>query len=180
VKPLRKKWMSQMSATYGARHLGLLKLLAENGCTAMFMGLESISLDSLKSVNKQNTTKMYEELIPRIHDVGIDVHAGFVVGFDHDDVDSFERTVEWGNRMGLCGAIWRILTPYPGTQLFKEFQASGRLLTTDWTYYSGEDVVFQPRKMTVEQLYWGHKWAKRQFYLQVDRKSGPPALNSAQ
>src|SRR5215472_12711354 len=74
------------------------------------------------------------------------------------------RTVEWGNRMGLCGAIWRILTPYPGTQLFEEFSASGRLLTTDWTYYSGEDVVFQPRKMTVEQLYWGHKWAKRQFY----------------
>jgi len=164
VKPLKKKWMSQMSATYVARHPGLLKSLAESGCTAMFMGLESINSESLKSVNKQNTLKMYEELIPRIHDCGIDVHAGFVVGLDHDDVHSFERTVEWGNRMGLCGAIWRILTPYPGTQLFKELRASGRLLTTDWTYYSGEDVVFRPHKMTVEQLYWGHKWAKRHFY----------------
>jgi radical SAM superfamily enzyme len=82
------------------------------------ISLLAINSSALKSVNKQNTVKMYEELIPRIHDWGIDVHAGFVVGLDHEDVHSFERTVEWGNRMGLCGAIWRILTPYPGTRLF--------------------------------------------------------------
>jgi radical SAM superfamily enzyme YgiQ (UPF0313 family) len=164
MKPLKKRWVSQMSATYVARHPRLLKLLAESGCFSMFMGLESINPDSLKSANKQNSVKMYEELIPQIHDHGIDIHAGFVVGLDHEDVHSFERTVEWANRMGLCGAIWRIATPYPGTRMFEELKASGRLLTTDWTSYSGEDVVFRPHKMTVEELYWGHKWAKRHFY----------------
>lgn len=164
LKPLKKKWMSQMSATYVAQHPEVLRSLGDSGCTAMFMGLESVSQESLKSVNKQNSAKTYEDLIPRVHDHGIDVHAGFVVGLDHDDVDSFARTVEWGNRVGLCGAIWRILTPYPGTGTFEELKAAGRLLTTDWTLYSGEHVVYRPAKMTVEELYWGHKWAKRHFY----------------
>jgi hypothetical protein len=130
----------------------------------MFMGLESINQESLRSVNKQNTVKTYENLIQRIHDHGIDIHAGFVCGLDHEDVYDFERTAEWATRMGLCGAIWRILTPYPGTRLFDELKAAGRLLTTDWTSYSGEHVVYRPAKMTVEELYWGHKWAKGQFY----------------
>jgi len=164
LKPLKKKWMSQMSATYVAHHPEMLKLLAESGCSAMFMGLESINQASLKSVDKQNSAKTYEELIRRVHDYGIDIHAGFVCGLDHEDVYDFERTAEWATRMGLCGALWRILTPYPGTRLFQELKAAGRLLTTDWTYYSGEHVVYRPAKMTVEELYWGHKWAKGHFY----------------
>lgn len=164
LKPLNKKWMSQMSATYVAHHPEMLKLLAESGCSAMFMGIESINQDSLKSVNKQNTAKTYEELIRRIHGYGIDIHAGFICGLDHEDVFDFERTAEWATRMGLTGAIWRILTPYPGTRLYQDLKAAGRLLTTNWTYYSGEHVVYRPAKMTIEELYWGHKWAKGQFY----------------
>ena len=164
LKPLQRRWMSQMSATYVAQHPEMLQLLAESGCAAMFMGLESISQESLKSVQKQNTAKTYEELIRRVHDHGIDIHAGFVCGLDHDDISSFERTAEWVNRMGLCGAIFRILTPYPGTRLFEQLRAEGRLLTTNWTSYSGEHVVYRPAKMTVEELYWGQKWLKRQFY----------------
>src|SRR5262249_37626681 len=164
LKPLKKHWMSQMSATYAAHHPEMLRLLAQSGCSAMFMGLESINQASLTAVNKQNHAATYEELLQRIHDHGIDIHAGFVCGLEDDDVSSFERTVEWANRVGLCGAIFRILTPYPGTKQFVDLQAAGRLLTTDWTCYSGEHVVFRPRKMSVEELYWGHKWAKRQFY----------------
>src|SRR5262245_57127705 len=83
LKPLQRSWMSQMSATYVAQHPEMLKVLAESGCGAMFMGLESISQESLKSVQKQNTAKMYEALIRRVHDYGIDIHAGFVCGLDH-------------------------------------------------------------------------------------------------
>lgn len=86
LMPLKKRWMSQMSATYVAHHPELLKLLADSGCSAMFLGLESLDQASLKSVNKQNNATLYEELIRRIHDYGIDIHAGFVSGLDHEDV----------------------------------------------------------------------------------------------
>jgi radical SAM superfamily enzyme YgiQ (UPF0313 family) len=164
MKPLKKKWMSQMSATYVAHHPELLKTLKEAGCSAMFMGIESINQDSLKSVDKQNQAKLYEEMIKRIHDQGIDIHAGFICGLDHEDVYDFERTAEWATKMGLAGALWRIMTPYPGTKQFAELKAAGRILTTNWTAYTGEHVVYKPAKMTIEQLYWGHKWAKGQFY----------------
>jgi radical SAM superfamily enzyme YgiQ (UPF0313 family) len=164
MKPLGKKWMSQMSATYVAHHPELLKTLKEAGCSAMFMGIESINQDSLKSVDKQNQAKLYEEMIKRIHDHGIDIHAGFICGLDHEDVFDFERTAEWATKMGLAGALWRIMTPYPGTKQFAELKAAGRILTENWTAYTGEHVVYKPAKMTVEQLYWGHKWAKGQFY----------------
>src|SRR5215510_10966872 len=72
LKPLKKHWMSQMSATYAAHHPEMLKLLADSGCTAMFMGLESLSQGSLKSVNKQNNVAQYEETLRCIHDNGID------------------------------------------------------------------------------------------------------------
>ena len=111
LKPLKKHWMSQMSATYVAQHPELLQVLAESGCAAMFLGLESLSQASLQSVQKPNTAKLYEALIRRVHDQGIAIHAGFVCGLDHDDVSSFARTAEWVNRMGLCGALFRILTP---------------------------------------------------------------------
>src|SRR5262249_57410457 len=104
------------------------------------------------------------ERLTRVHGQGIDIHAGVVGRLDHDDVSSFERTAAWVNRMGLCGAIFRILTPYPGTRLFAQLKAEGRLLTTNWTAYSGEHVVYRPAKMSVEELYWGQKWLKRQFY----------------
>lgn len=112
-------------------------------------------------MHKQNTSTSYEDLIRRVHDCGIDIHAGFICGLDHEDVYDFERTAEWATRMGLCGAIWRILTP---TRLFEELKAAGRLLSTNWTCYSGEHVVYRPAKMTVEELYWGQKKAKRHFY----------------
>jgi radical SAM superfamily enzyme YgiQ (UPF0313 family) len=177
LKPLKKHWMSQMSATYVAQHPELLQVLAESGCAAMFLGLESLSQASLQSVQKPNTAKRYEDLIRRVHDQGIEIHAGFVCGLDHDDVSSFARTAEWVNRMGLCGAIFRILTPYPGTRLFEQLRAAGRLLTTNWTCYSGEHVVYRPAKMTVEELYWGQKWLKRQFY--AYRSIGERALRRA-
>jgi len=163
LKPLKKMWMGQMSLNV-ARRPQTLKILAESGCVGMFVGLESLNQDSLKSVDKRNRVETYEDLIRRVQDHGIDIHAGFVVGMDYDDVSTFERTVEWANKMGISGGIWRILTPYPGTRLFDELDAAGRLLTKDWTYYDGENVVHRPASMSVEQLYWGHKWAKRQFY----------------
>src|SRR5262249_13352220 len=50
LKPLKKRWMSQMSATYAAHHPEMLRLLAQSGCSAMFRGLESITQASLTAV----------------------------------------------------------------------------------------------------------------------------------
>ena len=83
-----------------------------------------------------------------LHDHGIQVNGSFVLGFDHDRPDVFERTVAWIEANRLECATFHILTPYPGTPLFRQMEAEGRLLHRDWRLYDTAHVVFRPRHMT--------------------------------
>ena len=59
---------------------------------------------------------------------------------------------------------FHILTPYPGTALYNEMKASSRILHENWEKYNTRNVVFQPRKMTPEQLQEGYNLAWREAY----------------
>jgi radical SAM superfamily enzyme YgiQ (UPF0313 family) len=92
------------------------------------------------------------------------VNGSFVLGFDHDQPDVFERTAEWIERNRLECATFHILTPYPGTPLFAQMEREGRLLHRDWARYDTANVVFQPRHMTPEQLFEGYAWCYRRLF----------------
>ena len=68
-----------------------------------------------------------------LHDHGIQVNGSFVLGFDHDRKDVFARTADWIEENRLECATFHILTPYPGTPLFRQMEAEGRLLHRDWS-----------------------------------------------
>ena len=57
-----------------------------------------------------------------------------------------------------------ILTPYPGTPLYDRLDSEGRIFTKDWSKYNQVDVVFQPKNMTVEELYNGARKVAKEFY----------------
>ncbi len=57
-----------------------------------------------------------------------------------------------------------VMTPYPGTAVFKRLEEEGRLLTKDWFYYDHKCVVFQPRHMSPEELEEGYRHVLRNFY----------------
>jgi radical SAM superfamily enzyme YgiQ (UPF0313 family) len=92
------------------------------------------------------------------------VNASFVFGFDGDDTSVFERTVEWAIRHGVETATFHVLTPYPGTALFRRMEASGRLLHRDFDLYDTRHAVFRPSGMTPRQLEEGYWRAYRDFY----------------
>jgi radical SAM superfamily enzyme YgiQ (UPF0313 family) len=83
---------------------------------------------------------------------------------DEEDASVFERTVEWAIAQGIETATFHILTPYPGTALFRRMEAEGRLLHRDWDRYDTRHVVFQTRGMTAAQLEDGYWRAYRDFY----------------
>jgi radical SAM superfamily enzyme YgiQ (UPF0313 family) len=86
------------------------------------------------------------------------VNGSFVLGFDHDRPDVFERTVQWIEANRLECATFHILTPYPGTPFFRQLEAEGRLLHRDWDKYDTAHVVFQPKHMSPEELDSGYAW----------------------
>ncbi len=164
LKDLNIKWGAQCTL-FLADDPDMVKMAADSGCVAMFVGMESVSEESLYETNKPfNKVMQYEKQIKTFHDHGIMVNAGMIFGFDHDDESTFERTVEFliKNRMEL--AYFNILTPLPGTALHERMEAEGRIFDRDWSHYDGKHVVFYPKRMKPEVLQEGFSWANRQFF----------------
>jgi radical SAM superfamily enzyme YgiQ (UPF0313 family) len=164
LKPLKKKWASQASMTL-TRDPELLKLAAESGCVSLFVGVESLSPENLKEVNKSfNRSYQFEEALKALHDHDIMIIAGFIFGLDHDDEGVFERTLRFCERNRIELPSFFILTPLPGTTLFQRIESEGRLLHKDWAKYNGATVVHRPRLMTEETLQHGFHWACKEAY----------------
>lgn len=143
---------------------GLLDLMAKTGCTTLFIGFESINTSSLQSVNKDNQVKRYEELVEAIHSRGIMINASMVFGLDGDAVDTFGRTLDWLVNMRIETLTSHILTPYPGTELYRRMDGEGRIQDRNLEKYNTANVVFQPAGMTAEELYRGYRRMYRKFY----------------
>jgi radical SAM superfamily enzyme YgiQ (UPF0313 family) len=164
LKPLKKKWASQASMTL-TRDPELLKLAAESGCVSLFIGVESLSPENLKDVNKTfNHVHQFEEAMKAVHDHDIMVVAGLIFGLDYDDEGVFERTLRFCERNRIELPSFFVLTPLPGTPLFQRMESEGRLLHKDWAQYNGATVVFKPRLMTEETLQCGFNWACKEAY----------------
>ncbi len=161
--PLKARWFSQASIII-ARDKELLKLAAKSGCKALFIGFESISEQSLKQVGKSiNRITEYEEGIKRIHDSGISIIGAFIFGFDSDGIDVFDRTIDFIERNKIELASFSILTPLPGTRLYKQFDQQGRIFERDWAKYTCGEVVFKPKLLSVDQLQEGYYHARRRI-----------------
>ena len=165
ITPYRKWWSSQASIHAG-RDDEFLAVAARSGCKQLFLGLESISQQSVVGVNKRfNRPAEYLQIIERIHSHGIAVQAGIVFGFDHDTPEIFKDTIDFLESVGVQNATFNILTPFPGTPLFRKMEIEGRILTRDWRKYnSRDDVVYRPQRMSVDELLAGFRYANERFY----------------
>ena len=143
----------------------LVDKAAECGLRSLFVGFESVNAGNMREQRKyQNLDRDYGEAIRRLHGAGVMVNGSFVFGMDHDGPDVFDRTVEWAVAQGIETATFHILTPYPGTALYARMESQGRLRHRDWDLYDTRHAVFQPARMTSEQLETGYRRAYREFY----------------
>ncbi|MCZ6780595.1 MAG: radical SAM protein [Nitrospirae bacterium] len=164
LKPLNIKWGCQCTLFLGDEP-EMVKLAADSGCVSVFVGMESISEESLKETNKPfNQVQKFEDEIKVFHDHGIMVNPGMVFGFDNDDESVFERSFDFLMRNRVELAYFNVLTPLPGTPLYERYNNSGRIFDRDWAKYDGKHVVYYPSRMTPEQLQEGFFWINHKFY----------------
>jgi len=133
----------------------------------LFIGFESINAGNRRDLggkSKGNVAE-YKRVIEAVHAHGIGVVGLFVLGLDGDTPDVFENTWSFVRESGLDAVSFTIMTPYPGTELRREYEAQGRLLpNVSWNQYDTAHVVFQPKQMTVAQLRRGYDWICRRAY----------------
>jgi len=135
----------------------LLEKAVESGLRSLFVGFETLNPANLAEQRKyQNLRRDYTAAIRRLHDLGVMINGSFVFGMDGDDGSVFERTVEWAIENGIETATFHILTPYPGTALYRRFEDQGRLTHSNWDLYDTRHTVFRPAQLTGEQLEQGY------------------------
>ena len=130
--PLEKIWSAAVTLDV-TDDPSLVRDMALAGCTGVFIGFESLADENLSNARKRTPrTEDYARRVRIFHENGIQVNGSFVLGFDGDDKSVFERTAEWIEANRLECATFHILTPYPGTPLFRQMERERRLLHRDW------------------------------------------------
>lgn len=156
------RWGGQANLRF-AEDPEMVRLLAASGCIGIFVGLESADGEHANHP-KTSGKSSQSDLIKRIRDTGVVVEASVIFGFDDHDEGIFERTVRFLEECAPSLPTFHILTPYPGTALFRQFRDEGRMLHTDWQRYDHGQVVFRPRLMSAERLRQGWIDARREAY----------------
>lgn len=164
LRPLEKIWSAAVSIDV-TDDPTIVREMALAGCTGVFVGFESLSDANIEDAHKKSPKAAdYARRVALLHDHGIQVNGSFVLGFDHDRSDVFQRTVNWIEETRLECATFHILTPYPGTPLFAAMEREGRLLHKNWSLYDTAHVVFRPRHLSMEELTEGYAWCYERLF----------------
>jgi len=152
--PLNIRWAGNSSLDI-AFDDEALQLAQASGCYSLFVGFETINpLRFAKtSVGGMRTPNDYLKAIRKLKSHGIKVTGSFVLGFDEDTPQDYLRLIGFWMSAGFYIVSLTMLTPFPGTLIFKKLEAQKRILTYDWRKYDSlHHVVFQPKNMSPRAL----------------------------
>ncbi len=131
LQPLKVSWMCQASLDL-CDDPELLAKMARAGCTSILLGIESLDEAALQEAGKhQNKIEKFEKGIQTIHDHGIHAIGSFIVGFDTDRLDGFDRIFDFTMKTGITMITLNVLSAYPGTDLYDRMKADGRINNID-------------------------------------------------
>ena len=142
----------------------LLKSMKDAGFRRVFLGIETPVEESLKEAQKTQNRGNLLDSVRKIQSHGMEVMAGFIVGFDNDPDDIFERQIEFIRASAIPMAMVGMLNALPDTQLWKRLEREGRLLGNDATGNNTlSSLNFIPR-MDAETLQAGYQRIMRTIY----------------
>jgi radical SAM superfamily enzyme YgiQ (UPF0313 family) len=152
MEPLKLHWAACATVDI-YQDAELLKAAKNSGCTAVLIGFESLNTNSLNTVNKSfNDTAHFKQAVQTIQSYGININGSFVLGLDSDTEEELLDLPSRVADLGLNLAIFFILTPLPGTEIFAQLEQDGRILSRDWSRYTQADVVYKPANIDPKRL----------------------------
>jgi radical SAM superfamily enzyme YgiQ (UPF0313 family) len=157
--PLKIRWLSAMTLDV-TEDEELLDLVAESGCWLASVGFETLSDQNLRAAGKRQVRPdTFRRAIRAFHQRRIALEGNFVFGFDGDTEDVFDSTARFTIETGIDLPEFYVLTPYPGTPLYRRLCTEGRIVDRDWTHYDNAHFrylpVFEPKNMSRETLLAG-------------------------
>lgn len=145
--PLKKKWVSHPILDDDE----VLAKAAEAGCWYVYQAIF-------------DTSDVIRKRVQRLKDYGIGIEAAVLLGPDNQDMDYIKRLVDFLLEIEIDMSEFSILTPFPHAPVTAQLEKEGRILHKDWRRYTTAEVVFQPLKMTPDELQEMYHYAWREFY----------------
>lgn len=163
--PLKIRWSALFSAHFFLDPK-FTTLARRSGLLHVNMGIESISQDTLKSMNKSfNKSQEYGRIAQILRRNDISFSFNFVFGSDDDDVDVFPKTLAFLDEHKVHAAYFNVMVPLRGTPLYDRMKGDGRIIDEDnMDRWPGVFCHFQPLKFPPERLVNEVKAIQRKFY----------------
>jgi radical SAM superfamily enzyme YgiQ (UPF0313 family) len=152
---IKKQWFCSASMNF-ADNEEVLELAAKSGCIMVLLGIESERIEQLEETNKKLNIKIgidhYEEIFNKIHKYGISVLGAFIYGLESDTPKTMMNRTKYINDAAIDTVQATMLTPLPGTALYKRFEKENRIIYNnypeDWQRYDFAEIVFRHKLMT--------------------------------
>lgn len=130
----------------------LLDLLSRAHLTRVLIGIESLNQQALNDIHKGQNIEDIRRAAAACEKYHIRLIASIVLGLDADKPEDIKRSVDFAKSIHAYQLQPAILTPFPGTPVYAQFEKEGRMITHDWSWFDMMNVTFEPANMSPWEL----------------------------
>jgi len=141
------------------------RLMRKAGCYLVDFGIESGDEEILQTMNKRVQLQRTLDAAMTFRGAGVQLKCGFLFGYPGETRASLLRTIDLAVRLAPDVAVFNLATPYPGTEMMRECEEAGLLLSRDWDDYDQAHALIALPDLSPDELVGLYNQAYRRFYL---------------
>ncbi|MFB0501345.1 MAG: radical SAM protein [Candidatus Bathyarchaeia archaeon] len=145
-------WFMQVRCDDIVKHRDLLPKMRKSGLRWLLLGVESHSPSTLEKFNKKTSPEDAKVAVKLLHENDIFAHAMFIIGERKDSAESIASLREFVNDLDPDLAIFGILTPFPGTEVFEEAKQNGWIEDFNWAHYDMVHAIMPTETLSREEV----------------------------
>jgi len=145
-------WFMQIRCDEVVKHSELLPKMRKSGLRWVLLGVESHSPSTLEKFNKKTSPEDAKLAVKLLHENDIFAHAMFIIGERKDTAESIASLREFVNDLDPDLAIFGILTPFPGTEVFEEAKQNGWIEDFNWAHYDMVHAIMPTETLSREEV----------------------------
>lgn len=142
----------------------LARLLAKAGCHQLLIGIESGSKLLREKINKPINEEKYKETVRLAHKYGMEVRGSFIIGHIDETKETLRETLQSAINLDVDYLQPCIMTPYPGTQLYREAKQDHLLEHEHYEFYGQGQPILKMKHLTHKDIMWFQTYSFFRFY----------------
>ncbi len=167
-RDLKIHWdCAQNAVRFDSLDKEILKLMERSGCYYMSVAVESGSTSTLKAMNRRADLDLVREKVNLIkQNTNILVQGYFILGYPTDTWEDLKATARFSRELPLDAVQYFLFTPHPGSEIYRQLRAEGKLPSINWKRWHYGDVSVILKDVSPETLNFYHRWTYFRFYNQ--------------